>query len=113
MGSRNFFIFIMCKIRREACAMFRAPSTADMRFIEIISFNDSSQPLEERKVDYTDTPGSTVTDTYSELYEIWLRSSRNDFIVIISVYSQLTEMSHLRSTPLEQLCTYTNDAVTV
>jgi hypothetical protein len=29
------------------------------------------------------------------------------------MYVQLTERGHLQSTPLEQLCTYPNDAATV
>jgi hypothetical protein len=38
-------------------------------------------------------------------YEIWLRSSRNDFSANILVYLQLTGRGHLQNTPLEQLCT--------
>jgi hypothetical protein len=44
---------------------------------------------------------------------VWLLSSRNDFIAsLIPLYLQLTESSHLRSTPLEQLYMYLNAAAT-
>jgi hypothetical protein len=43
---------------------------------------------------------------------VWLSSFRNDFIASIPVCLQLTERGHLRSTPLEQLCTQPNDAAT-
>jgi hypothetical protein len=43
-----------------------------------------------------------------------LLSSWNDVIVSLTpVYSQLTERAHLRSTPLQQLRIYLNDAVSV
>jgi len=38
------------------------------------------------------------------LYEEWLWTSRNGFIASIPVYLLLTERSHLRITPFEQLC---------
>jgi len=47
-------------------------------------------------------------------YKVWLLSLRNDVIAsLIPVYSQLTERGHLPSIPLEQVCTYVNDADTV
>jgi hypothetical protein len=40
--------------------------------------------------------------------------SQNDFIASLTpVYLQLTVRGHLRSTPLEQLCTWPNDAASV
>jgi len=38
-------------------------------------------------------------------YEVWLWSSRNDFIANVSVYLQLTDRDHPWSTQLEQLRT--------
>jgi hypothetical protein len=38
-------------------------------------------------------------------YEVYILSSRYDFTASIPVYLQVTERGHLRSTPLEKLCT--------
>jgi hypothetical protein len=46
-------------------------------------------------------------------YELWLWSSRNDFIATIPVYLQLTEYGHLQSTATEQPCTKPNDTATI
>jgi hypothetical protein len=44
---------------------------------------------------------------------VWLGGFRNDFIVSLPVYLQLTDRGQLRSTPREQLCTWPNDATTI
>jgi hypothetical protein len=38
--------------------------------------------------------------TLPQIYEVWLWSSRNDFIAPIPVHLQLIDRGHLRSTPL-------------
>jgi hypothetical protein len=59
-------------------------------------------------------PYNTTIKDIIVLYEMCLWSCRNGFIAsLIPVHLQLTERGHLQSTPLEQLCTYPDDAATV